>query len=77
MRPGPQFLRPSKGLQRGVAGGVPCVEPVPTDPSAPALPQHGDHGGTVPGLVQCLWGPLTPSLALPLGLPRWGNQGTW
>lgn len=61
----------------GLGGGThPVWSLSPQVPQAQPCPSGGTAVATVPGLVQGLWGPPTPSLARPLGPPRWGNRGS-
>lgn len=74
--PGHSFSGPPRACAAGWRGVCPTWSLSPQIPQPQPCPSVGTMAAMVPGLVQCLWGPLTPSLALLLGPPRWGNQGT-
>lgn len=74
---GLSFSGPPRGGQgRAGRGAHPVWSLSPQVPQAQPCPSGGTAVATVPGLVQGLWGPPTPSLARPLGPPRWGNRGS-
>lgn len=83
--PGLSFSSPLRGGQgqagprtcaAGWRGACPAWSLSPQIPQAQPCPSRGTAVAMVPGLVQCLWGSPTPSLAQPLGPPRRGNRGS-